>query len=85
MFSPLQKEATGALTHAGAHLDLSAFSSWEVSTAHVFRISTAFKQEKYEMRRTKCTVGQGKGKCSTAVVKPNIFICRNLHPWDWTD
>ncbi|PVD28299.1 hypothetical protein C0Q70_10886 [Pomacea canaliculata] len=23
------KEATGALTHAGAHLDLSAFSSWE--------------------------------------------------------
>ncbi len=26
-----QKEATGALTHAGAHLDLSAFSSWEVS------------------------------------------------------
>ena len=25
-----QKEATGALTHGGAHLDLSAFSSWEV-------------------------------------------------------
>ena len=25
----LQKEATGALTHTGAHLDLSAFSSWE--------------------------------------------------------
>ena len=24
-----QKEATGALTHAGAHLDLSAFSSYE--------------------------------------------------------
>lgn len=25
----MQKEATGALTHSGAHLDLSAFSSWE--------------------------------------------------------
>lgn len=23
------KETSGALTHAGAHLDLSAFSSWE--------------------------------------------------------
>lgn len=29
MFLSLQKEATGALTHTGAHLDLSAFSSWE--------------------------------------------------------
>lgn len=29
LFLPLQKEATGALTHTGAHLDLSAFSSWE--------------------------------------------------------
>ena len=29
-FPSIQKEATGALTHAGAHLDLSAFSSWEV-------------------------------------------------------
>jgi len=28
----LQKEAAGALTHTGAHLDLSAFSSWEVVT-----------------------------------------------------
>lgn len=26
----LQKETSSALTHAGAHLDLSAFSSWEV-------------------------------------------------------
>ncbi|XP_067675220.1 splicing factor 3A subunit 3-like [Haliotis asinina] len=29
MFPGWPKEATGALTHSGAHLDLSAFSSWE--------------------------------------------------------
>lgn len=27
----VQKETSSALTHAGAHLDLSAFSSWEVT------------------------------------------------------
>ena len=32
-FILLQKEALGALAHTGAHLDLSAFSSWEVSTS----------------------------------------------------
>lgn len=33
----LQREASSALTHAGAHLDLSAFSSWEVKyfSSHV--------------------------------------------------
>lgn len=28
----MQKETSSALTHAGAHLDLSAFSSWEVQS-----------------------------------------------------
>ncbi|XP_016119256.1 splicing factor 3A subunit 3-like [Sinocyclocheilus grahami] len=31
MFPGWPKETSSALTHAGAHLDLSAFSSWEVS------------------------------------------------------
>ncbi|CAN7984381.1 unnamed protein product [Ixodes pacificus] len=33
-FPGWQKEAGSALAHAGAHLDLSAFSSWEASASH---------------------------------------------------
>ena len=35
----LQKETAGALTHSGAHLDLSAFSSADVSSAVVYYLS----------------------------------------------
>ncbi len=38
----LQKETSSALTHAGAHLDLSAFSSWEVSFSRVFLVNDIF-------------------------------------------
>lgn len=34
-----QKETSSALTHAGAHLDLSAFSSWEVSCESFLRFN----------------------------------------------
>jgi len=34
-----QKETLGALAHTGAHLDLSAFSSWEVTpTPHILPV-----------------------------------------------
>ena len=58
-----QKEALGALAHTGAHLDLSAFSSWEVGIYFVLCWFTKDALEKSLFKNALKTTRQPTNNC----------------------